>query len=162
MMIRRCVSVAGIAVACLLPFAAFAMDSNIVVRAGLARVDGQGGVSIYKDTTTIPFVSKTANPDYYFGVAAATTGGQGLLCHAVVYLPRRDAIHLGDGDENDDVGDALISSVPYSVITTRDVEVPVCNTYLRLNDGDLPGRYIVELYIGGRMQQRVVFDVRPK
>lgn len=159
MMIRKSVSVVAVCVACLLPFAASAMDSGVAVRAGLARMDGQGGIAIYKDTTSIPFVSKTTNPNYYFGVVAAAATGQALPCHAVLYIPQRNAIH---GDRVDDVGRELISRQPYSVITTRDVETPVCDTFLRLDDGDLPGRYIVELYIGGKLQQRVVFNVRPK
>jgi hypothetical protein len=160
MMIRNSVAAIAFFVACLLPSgAAFAMGSDIAVRAGLARKTPQGGFVIYKDTTAIPFVPKSADPGYYFGVAASAASGQDLLCHVVLYLPNPNAVH---GDGGDDVGAALISSVPYRVVTLEDVEVPVCQTYLRLDDNDVPGKYIVELFIGGELAQRVEFDVRRK
>jgi hypothetical protein len=160
MMMRKSVSAIALFVACLLPPGmACAMPGDVAIRAGLAKKTPQGAFVIYKDTTTIPFVPKSANPDYYFGVAASASSGRDLMCRVVLYLPNPNAVH-GDGD--DDVGDALISSVPYRVVTLEDVEVPVCQTYMRLDDNDAPGNYIVEMFIGGTMAQRVVFDVHRK
>lgn len=160
MMIRKSVSAVALFLACLLPAGVtFAMGSDVAVQAGLARKSPDGAFVIYKNTTTIPFVSKSANPGYYFGVEASAASGEDMLCHVVLYLPNPNAVH-GDGD--DDVGDALISSVPYRVVSLADVEVPVCQTYMRLEDSDAPGKYIVEMSIDGRLAQRVVFDVRRK
>lgn len=159
-MIGKSVSAVALFLVCLLPPGmALALGSDVVVRAGLARKAPDGAFVVYKDTTTIPFVPKSADPDYYFGVAASAASGRELRCHVVLYLPNPNAVH---GDGNDDVGDALISSVPYRVVTLADVDVPVCQTYMRLDDSDAPGNYIVEMFIGGKMAQRVVFDVRPK
>lgn len=158
MMIRKSVSAVALLLACLLPAGmACAMGSEVEVRAGLAKRNPDGAFVIYKNTTTIPFVAKSADPDYYFGVAASAASGRDVLCRVVLYLPNPNAVH-GDGD--DAVEDALISSVPYRVVTLDDVDVPVCQTYMRLDDNDAPGNYIVDLYIGGKRAQRVVFNVR--
>lgn len=157
-MIRKSVSALSLFLACLLmPGMAFAMGSDIEVRAGLAKRDPDGAFVIYKNTTNIPYVTQSANPNYYFGMAAAAASGKNLKCHVVLYLPQQNAIH-GGGDV--DVGDELVASVPYHVIRLPDVDVPVCQTYLSLDDGDAPGHYIVEMFIGDKMAQRVVFNVR--
>lgn len=160
MMIGKSISALAFLLACLLPArAALAMNTDVEFRAGLAKRTPDGAFVIYKNTTTIPFVPESADPNYYFGVAASTATGRDLKCHVVLYLPNPNQIH-GAGD--DDVGDALIASVPYHVVTLEDTEVPVCQTYMSLDDTDAPGNYIVEMFIGGRMAQRVVFNVRPK
>jgi hypothetical protein len=160
MMIWKSVSAAALFLACmLLPGLALAMGSDLAIRAGLAKRNPDGAFVIYKNTTRIPFVSRSANPDYYFGVAASAASGRELSCHVVLYLPNPNAVH-GDGEGN--VGDALISSVPYHVVTLQDVDTPVCQTFMRLDDSDAPGDYIVEMFIGGKMAQRVVFNVAPR
>jgi hypothetical protein len=158
MMISKILSAAVFFLACLLPAGtAFAINTDVEFQAGLAKRTPDGAFVIYKNTTTIPFVPESADPNYYFGVAASTATGRDLKCHVVLYLPNPNLIH-GAGD--DDVGDALIASVPYHVVTLADTEVPVCQTYMSLDDTDAPGNYIVEMFIGGKMAQRVVFNVR--
>lgn len=158
MMIRKRVLAVAVFLSFFLPSGmALAMGSDVAIHAGLAKRGPDGGFVIYKNTTRIPYVTRSANPDYYFGVSAAAASGRELQCHVVLYLPNPNAVH-GDGDA--DVGDALISSVPYHVVTLNDVDVPVCQTYMRLDDSDAPGDYIVEMFIGGKMAQRVVFNVR--
>ena len=158
MMIRSSVCALSFFLACLLaPGAALAMNSDLSIHAGLAHRNADGEFVIYKNTTTIPFVPKSADPGYYFGVSAAAASGEALACHVVLYLPNPNPVH-GDGDDN--VGDVLISSVPYHVVTLEDVEAPVCETYMRFDDDDAPGKYIVEMSIDGKRVQRVVFDVR--
>lgn len=158
MMIGNSVSAAVLFLALLMmPGMAFAMGSDLQIRAGLARKRPDGAFVIYKHTTNVPFVSQTANPNYYFGVAASAASGEDLKCHVVLYLPQQNAIH---GEGGADVGDELIASVPYHRIRLADVDVPVCQMYMSLDDGDAPGHYIVEMFIGGKMAQRVVFNVR--
>lgn len=158
MMIAKSVSAVALFLAgLLLAGPALAMNSDVQIQAGLAKRTPDGAFVIYKNTTNVPYVTQSANPNYYFGVTAAATSGRDLKCHVVLYLPQQNAIN---GAGNAGPEDALISSVPYHVVRLANVNVPVCQTYLSLDDGDAPGHYIVEMFINHKMAQRVVFNVQ--
>lgn len=160
MRIRAGVCAVAVFLACLLPAGmALAMESGIAIRAGLARQGAQGRFAVYKDTTTIPFVSHSVDPNYYFGVSATVASGRKLPCHVVAYIPKGNRVH---GTAVEQSGARVTSGDAYKIVTSEDVLSSACEIYVDLDDDDAPGKYIVEIFIGGKMVGRVVFDVLPK
>lgn len=161
MKFRKSVYARALVAACLLlSGAVFAKDGGISVKAGLAKRTAQGSFVIYKETTDIAFVPKSVDPNYFFGVLASLPATDKVSCHAVIYLPKKEAPVRTQGRVK--AGQAVMSGATYQTVTTPEMPASDCGITLRLDDEDIPGDYKVKLFVGKQMAKKVVFRVRRK
>lgn len=134
--------------------AAFATSSLTggVIRFGLLETDVHGRIFVSKQTTTVPFVTRQQDSSFSFGVTVHKKGRFQLsgILHAP--YPRTVTANLGIDIESEN-GRTKISLEEYPC-------QDFCFYALRLDEGDQPGLYKLEVLIDKQVLRVVEFLVK--
>ncbi len=159
-MIKKSAATIAILLASLLASgAALAADSDITIRAGLAKPAQDGHLEIYKETTSVSLIPKTVDPNYFFGVFAASASGKDFKCRLVLSNPAENQIHEANSG-HPSAFEKAESTGGYKIIRLKEESSNTCGVFLRFDEDDIPGKYGVEIFIGGKSAKKIEFDVK--
>jgi hypothetical protein len=159
-MLKKTSVLAVMVACCLLSGLALAKGNDIAIRAGLGKKDDQGNVQIYKETTTIPFVSITSDPTFYFGAIATTASGKEFLCRTVIYIPKQDSVRAAHGSEPRLA--EMKANDTHHIVELKEILTRHCEAFIRLDNEDISGNYGMEFYIDGHLVRKIQFEVQEK
>ncbi len=132
------------------------------LQAGIVKKESDGTYVVVKETTKIPFVLKTEDPDFIFGFVAPSGSIEGTECYKTVTLPKPKTIKYSvngvpmNYDIASENGDRIEIKEP--TIFCKD------GFYagIRFDEGDQPGLYQVKIYADGALVKTIDFDVVKK
>jgi hypothetical protein len=143
--------------------AAMAADSEFTFKGGLARANEKGVLEIYKESTVIPLVTKTADPGYYFGAIAYAQNENTCKCKVVIRIPKTRDVKVNEDQEKAQVKAKIESSgSDYTTVTSDEAACSsVYYALMQFDEGDLPGTYSIDIYIDNVLKKHFDFDVLP-
>jgi len=134
------------------------------IKAGLIKVNANKKLTVYKETTQIPFVPKQVDPDYLWGILIYySINAENKYCQVVVTVPRspkNQIIKKVPGLEHDESKIKAnldhISSSHDSVVTERSLCKDIGGVVLRFDEQDKLGEYIFNIYIDDKLYRKII------
>jgi len=138
------------------------------IKAGLMRANGEGDFYVYKETTDIPLVTSSQDPNYYFGVSVRPLMRkiQFFPCKAIIKVPTPDEILKANAHPMESVKSLSIPSPqekkenPYTTFKSKEgICLGAFIVKSQFNAGDKQGKYSFELIINDKPLGTINFNV---
>lgn len=143
-----------------LAFAVVEEKSQYTIKAGILKRDAKWDYIVDKETTEIPLIYASENPNYYFGFTLHENNNATFTCQVIIEMPTPQEINVN-------AKEGFIKEHSKSVVGERTIwssEKEKCYGYLysalKFGVGDKQGLYRVKIYINELLLKVIDFTVK--
>jgi hypothetical protein len=142
------------------------MGSPCYLKAGLIKRNEEGKYVVYEETTDIPMIYSSENPNYYFGCIVECLSNEEFECLAKYIMPSTNTATLEGTRTDFPREDYRASSEENLELATKpDTCSGKVYAFIRFSEdakngkNDRPGIYAIEMYFNSELYRRVEFNV---
>lgn len=143
-----------------------AIIPEVSIKAGILAVNSDGVFYVKEETRNIPYITKSMQQDFYFGLTVEPNSNTNLTCKVISYMPKTETININKSktiapyQKTDVINAQIIQQGDVVKVESEEVECKNgFNVRIQLEENDSTGKYSFEVYVNHNLLRTITFNV---